>query len=101
MRVIINHEQMHKPEYRNRYSIFQNQLIFINAFVSYNPLPTLRTQLQGSAHIVVDSTKPPRTQLQSLYLLLQPRLGLTNSDLLLLSDAHITSILTRKIAFYN
>lgn len=72
MRAIINCKQIHKPKCRNRYAIFQNQPIFIKAFSSYNPLPSLHTQLQGSTHIVADSIRPLRTQLQSLYLLIQP-----------------------------
>ena len=90
---------MHKPKYRNRYSIFQNQLICINAFVSCNPLPTLHTQLQGSAHIAMDSTRPSCTQLRSLYLLLQPKLGITNSNLLSLHMLILLPFLPKTI-FY-
>lgn len=43
---------------------------FINPQFRYIPNSTLCTQLQGSMHTVVDSTRPLHTQLQSLFLLL-------------------------------
>lgn len=63
---------MHKLEY-NQIPNISEPLIFINVFIQYNPLLALRTQLQGSAHTAVNSTRPPHTQLWSLYLLLQPK----------------------------
>jgi len=82
---------MHKLE-DNRSTIFQKQLIFINIFFQYNSLSAPCTQLQGSAHTTMDSTRPLRTQLQSLY----PYTNTLDSDLqmqiILSSQNHNTKI---------
>ena len=93
MRVIINHEQMPKPEYRNRYSIFQHQLIFINAFVSTIYFLPYAHSCRGLRTQLWTLIRPPCTQLGSLYVLLQPKLWTYRLRSPL--DAHITSHLTK------
>lgn len=64
---------MHKPKYRTDTRYSKTNLSLLMPFSSYSPLPTLCTQLQGFVHIATDSTRPPCTQLQCLYILLQPK----------------------------
>lgn len=58
-----NYKEMHKYNKSIDTEYSKINLSFINSLSKYNPKFALRTQLQGSTHIAVDSTRPLRTQL--------------------------------------
>jgi len=67
----INHTQKLDLRYFILTQNYQSNLSLFTSFTN-TPRSALRTQLQGSAHTVADSSRPLRTQLQSLYLLPTP-----------------------------
>ena len=63
---------MYRTKYTSRCTEIRINFSLLFFVQGYKLDTTLHTQLQGSTHSVVDSTKPLYTQPQSLFLLLQP-----------------------------